>query len=282
MGIITSQKIKDYYERFRDISVTFTKEIIQVTGMQGQQIHLKCGNDLWPCAVYSSSFSGAKVMVNIKTGLLGQLKKVNNSVGLRYCFKPSEKNAPVTFFVPSRVTENAPYHNSDEIMLLTLQFTSRPPDDLVEIMGRLLDANVNFRRRKDERVPLTDENLRRLNMPSRDSSAFIQDVPRRCILQEISFADARLVMLGVPKFLIEKEAAVKLDFWDPHESFIIKGKFTDVKLIQGKKEMVTLVLSFDEAAVPMSYKIRLNEYIISIRNNIQQREDAKAKKRKTD
>ena len=88
MGVLTSQKITVYYERFKDIDVTFTKEIIQVTGLLTQQIHLKCGNDFWPCVVYTSSFETAKVVANVKTGLLAKLQATNNYVNLLFCFKP--------------------------------------------------------------------------------------------------------------------------------------------------------------------------------------------------
>ncbi|GBU26972.1 hypothetical protein R84B8_00488 [Treponema sp. R8-4-B8] len=72
MGVLLSQKISMYYERFKDIDVTFTKDMIQITGLLTQQIHLKCGNDFWPCVVYTASFSGAKVVANVKTFRNGQ------------------------------------------------------------------------------------------------------------------------------------------------------------------------------------------------------------------
>ena len=279
--MVIGQKVKNYYDRFRDIDVTFTKEVIYVTGLLAKQVHLKCGNDIWPCALFSSSFSGAKVMVNVKTGLLDKLKAVNNTVSLRYCFKLKEKGSPITFFVASRVTGYAPYRGSDEILLLSLQFTNRPPDYLIDIMGRLLDANVNFAKRKEEQISLTDENVRKLKLVSRDSSASIQDAPRRCFLQEVSFVSAKLVMLGVPKYLLDKEAVVRFDFED--ESFAIKGKFTSVEYVPNKKEMVRLTLSYNEEAIPMSYKVRVNDFLVAIRadNRPQSDESKGAVKKKT-
>jgi hypothetical protein len=41
MGLLTSQRISLYFDRFKGIDVTFTKEIIQVTGLITQQVHLK-------------------------------------------------------------------------------------------------------------------------------------------------------------------------------------------------------------------------------------------------
>jgi hypothetical protein len=72
-------------------------------------------------------------------------------------------------------------------------------------------------------------------------------------------------MLGVAKFLLEKEASIRIEFNDPKEVYTIKGKFVRVENVEGKKEMVALGLNFDEATIPMGYKIRLNDMLTSIR-----------------
>ncbi|WP_461254911.1 PilZN3 domain-containing protein [Treponema sp. R80B11-R83G3] len=265
MGVLLSQKISIYYERFKDIDVTFTKDMIQITGLLTQQIHLKCGNDFWPCVVYTASFSGAKVVANVKTGLLAKLQTTNNFVSLRLCFKPEGETNTVTFFVAARVVASAPYGNSQDVNMFTIQFTNRPPDDFIEIMGRILDANVNSKKRKEDRIPLTPENLRKLNLLSTETVVFIESVPRRCILRDISFSGSKVIMLGVPRFLLEKEGALRLDFNDPRVSYTIKGKFVRAEAVEGKKEMVALGISFDEATVPMGFKIRLNDMLTSVR-----------------
>jgi len=265
MGVLTSQKISIYYDRFKEIDVTFTKEIIQVTGLITQQIHLKCGNDFWPCVVYTASFQTAKVVANIKTGLLGKLQATNNIVSLRFCIRPPGENNTVTFFIAGRVLASAPYGNSQDVNIFTIQFSNRPPDDFIEIIGRVLDANVNSAKRKDVRIQLNADNLRKLNMMSTESAVLIDKIPRRCILRDISFSGSKIIMLGIPKFLMEKDAILRVDFDDPRESFTIPGKFIRAESVEGKKEMVALGMNFDEAAVPMGFKIRLNEMLSSTR-----------------
>ncbi|GHV96081.1 hypothetical protein AGMMS50293_24010 [Spirochaetia bacterium] len=276
MSVITGQKISVFYERFKDIEVTFTKEIIQVTGLLTQQVHLKCGNDFWPCVIYSVSFQGAKIVANVNTGLTGKLQQVNNYVSLRFCFRSVEKGNAVTFFVAGRVTGSTPYGGSKDVSLLTIQFSNRPPDDLIEIMGRVLDANVNSAKRKDERILISVDTQRKLNLLSKESAVFIQGVPRRCILRDLSFSGSKLIMLGVAKFLVDKEVALRLDFDDPRESFLIKGKFIRAEIVEGKKEMLALAIQFDEAIVPMGYKIRLNDFLATVRADNRFQPDAGA------
>ena len=185
-------------------------------------------------------------------------------VSLRFCFKVADKGDPLTFFVNTKSTGYTPYGGSDDMALFSLQFTQRPPDDLIEIMGRILDANVNSKKRKDERILISPDSSRKLNI-SKESAVLIQNVPRQCILRDISFSGARIVMMGVAKFLVDKEAFLKMDFEEPRETFLLKGKLSDAELIEGRKELISLDLQYEENMVPMGYKIRVNDYLSQIR-----------------
>lgn len=265
MGVITSQKLVSLYERYKAIDVTYTREIIQVTGLVTQQVFLKCVSDFWPCVIYSSSFTGAKVVANINSGLQQKLQQSNNLVSLRFCFKNSDTGAPVPFFVSAKSVGYSPYNGSNDVAVFTLQFTQRPPDDLIEIMGRLLEANINSAKRKDERIVLNPDSLRRLHIISKDSAVFIQKVPRRCILRDISFSGAKIIMMGISKFLVDKELALRVDFDDPRESFLIPGKFIRAEDVEGRKELLALAVMFNENQIPMGYKLRINDYISQVR-----------------
>jgi len=265
MGILTTQKVATYYERYKNIDVTFTKDMIQTTGLITEQVHLKCGSDFWPCVFFATSFQGSKIVANTKSGLMGKLQQANNLVSLRLCFKNPETENPLTFFVAGRVMGSIPYKNSNEISMLTIQFTQRPPDDLIEVIGRVLDANVNSAKRKDERITITAETQRKIKLLAKETAAFVQGVPRRCILRDMSFSGAKVIMMGVAKFLVNKDTALRFDFDDPRETFLVKGRFIRSENVEGKKEMIALATEFDEAVVPMGYKIRINEYLNTTR-----------------
>jgi len=265
MAVLPAQKIASYFEMFKGIDVTFTKEMIQVTGLITEQVHIKCGSDFWPCVLFATSFQSAKIVANTRSGLIDKLQKANNSVSLRLCFKSLDKGTPVTFFIAGRVIGSIPYRDSGDIYLLTIQFTQRPPDDLIEVIGRILDANVNSAKRKDERIILTPETQRKIKLASKESTVFIQNVPRRCILRDLSFSGTKIIMMGVAKFLVDKEAVLRFEFDDPREFFLIKGMFIRSEGVEGKKDMVALAVEFDKAHVPMGYKIRINEYINTVR-----------------
>ena len=56
-----------------------------------------------------------------------------------------------------------------------------------------------------------------------------------------------------------------MDFEEPRETFLLKGVLVDAELIEGRKELISLELQYDENMVPMGYKIRINDYLSQIR-----------------
>lgn len=250
-----------YYEQYKAISLTFTKEIIQVTGMIPQQVYLKCGGSFWPCVVYSSSLEGAKVVANTESDLFDKLQQANNTVSLRFCFKNTDGGSPLTFFVAAHSIGYVPYTGSKGMVIFTLQFTQRPPDDLIEIIGRLLDAKMNCSKRQDERILITPETTRKLKILPKDCVVFIDRVPRNCILRDISFSGAKMVLMGVAKFLVNKELLLRVNFDDPQESFLIPGKFIRSENVEGRKDLLALAIEFTDSTLPMGFKLRLNDYL---------------------
>jgi len=266
MGTLPAKRVAAYFETFKGIDITFTKDMIQVTGLLTDQVHLKCGSDFWPCVFFAASFQRAKIVVNVKSGILDKLKQANNSVNLRLSFnRPEEKGKQLTFFVGGRVIGSTPYKGSEDVALLAIQFTQRPPDDFIEIIGRVLDANVNSAKRREERIMVSDESQRRLKLLSRETTVLIQKVPRRCIVRDLSFSGSKLIMMGVGRFLVDKEATLRVDFEDPREGFMLPGSLIRSEEIEGKQGMVALAMAYDESQVPMGYKIRINEYINTVR-----------------
>ncbi|MDR2784116.1 MAG: PilZ domain-containing protein [Treponema sp.] len=266
--MITSQKIVSYYDRFKNIEITFTKDLIQVTGLITQEVSLKCGGDICPCIIHSSSFEQAKIVASIKGELLKKLEEANNSVSLRWCFRNLDGGNPIAFSTSARSIGFSPYGNSEDVALFTLQFSQRPPDNLIEIIGRILDANFNFVKRKDERILITADSQRKLNVFAKETTVFIGNVPRHCILRDISFSGAKIIMMGVAKFLVNKLVALRIDFDDPREVFLIKGQFVRSELVEGRKDLVALAIQFEEKEIPIGYKIRINDYVSQVRLEI--------------
>jgi len=263
--LLTSQQIKTFYERHKATELTFTKEMVETTGLISKQTALKCMGEFWPCLIYSTSFESAKIVANTKSGLLQKLQESNNAGSLKFCFIDFETGNPMVIFVGCRSAGYTPYGASPDMVIISLQFTQRPPDDLIAILGQILDANVNSVQRRGERIIITNDTQRRLNIASRDIAITIQGVPRQCILRDISFFGAKVIIMGIAKFLEDKEIELAIDFDEPHQSFSLKGRFVRSEKVEGRKELVAMAIAFDETAVPMGYKMRINNYICIVR-----------------
>ena len=158
--------------------------------------------------------------------------------------------------------------NSKELAIATLAFNSKPPDDLIEIVGRLLETKDNAVKRREERIAITPESKRRLSLMKEETIVNIQNVPRNCIIRDISFSGVKLIMMGVAQFLKNKEAALQLEFDEPRETLILKGVTVNAVPVEGRKELVTLSIKFDEASVPISYKIHINNCLTAVRQKM--------------
>lgn len=268
MGITTSQQLQNYYDFYRDKEVTYTKEVLRTLAVDPRQIYVKCNGAQWPCIINSTSFMLARIIVGTKGGAYAAMtKKDAPPVSLRFYFS-QQHDQPISFFVTGRITEVSPYMNSTELAVITLTFTQRPPDDLIDRVGSMLEANSNAIRRKDERITITEDSKRRLNMSKDETIIFIQNVPRRCILRDISFSGAKVILLGIEKFIQGKDTILRLHFDEPDEIITLTGHVVKTDPVEGRPEIIYACLQFNEQTVPNSYKIRINTYLTSMRKTI--------------
>ena len=266
MGIATSQQLTKYYDQYRDTEITFTKDIIRALGLDPRQVYVKCNGGQWPCIINSTSFQQAKIIVGTKGGAFQALAAKNNpTANIRFCFNEPEGDGIITFLVSSRVAEIRPYMNSKDLVIVTLQFTARPPDDLIEICGRLLEANANAIRRREERIPINEDSKRKLNLAKEECNVIVQSVPRHCVVRDISFSGARIILIGLSQYLAGKEAILRLEFNEPSEILSIRGTVVSADLIQGRKDICLASLKFDESTLPLSFKMHLNTYLTAVR-----------------
>ena len=259
--IAVNQIINRYYDLYRENEITFTKDIIRYLKIDLRQIYVKCAGAQWPCIINSTSFQMAKIIIGTAGGAFQQItKKDAPPVNIRYCFIEDDGH-PIYFFVACHVTEVTPYMNSKDLAVVTLTFTQRPPDDLILKLGTLLDAKSGFVNRKTERIVLNDASKRLLGLSKKESIIFVQNVPRRCILWDLSFSGAKIVIMGLANFLKGKDCMLRFMFSDPDEVVDVKGTIVKVDPIEGRRDIVSAGINFDENQVPLSYKIRINDYL---------------------
>ena len=268
MGVTTSHHISNYYDFFRDKEIVFTKANVKALKMDPRQVFLKCNGGQWPCIINSSSLQQAKVFIGTSSGVFSLIKKEKNlPLSIRYWFLDNN-NAPVQFFVNCTVSQVEPYAASKELVIVTLTFTQRPPDDLILKLGEFLEVNENFNTRKEERISLNENSLRQLSIPKEESIIFISGVPRKCIMKDLSFGGARVMLVGIPKFLVQKVVELKIFFVDTNEKVSIPGIVKGANFLEGRKDICVINVEYNYDEIPMSYKFHINSYITSYQKHM--------------
>ena len=267
MAVLTSQQIGRYYEEYRDTEIAFTKDIMHTLALDPRQIYIKCTGNQWPCIINSTSFAKAKIIIGTKGSAFQQLvRRDAPAVNLRYCFYQNDGQM-MTFLISGKIGTISSYMNSRDLAVLEVIYTQKPPDDFIEKIGHLIDANANAIKRKEDRIILTPDSCRKLGIPKEESIISIQNVPRHCILRDLSFGGAKVLLLGLPQFLKDKEVLLNLEFDEPHEIINLRGHIVSTSEVEGRKDIVAANIQFSEESVTLSYKIHINNYLTSVRKN---------------
>ncbi len=264
MAYATTQQLTRYYDTYKNIDVTFTKEVTAILGLQTQQVFIKADGRQWPCIINSSSLVGAKVIAGTRNGLIPKIQKDVSAVNLRFSFVDNENKEPVSFFINSKAAGFSPYGTNNDLVLIQLQYIQRAPDFLIEKLGSLLDANVNSKRRREDRILVTADTMRKIGILQKETIIFIQGVPRRCIIRDISFSGAKVIMIGIAQFIRDKDVVLRIDFEEPRTAIGLHGKIIRTEDVRDRKDLVALAIQFVENEIPMTYKMHLNHYISSL------------------
>lgn len=268
MSVATSHHISRYYDYYRDKEIIFTKANLKSLRIDPRQIYLKSNGGQWPCIINSSSLQQAKVIIGTASGIYTTVQKNRTApISIRYCFF-DQNNEPIQFSVNCTVYDIKPFQNSNELAMLTLNFTQRPPDDLILRIGEFIEVNENFQNRKEERIAINENSLRLLNIPKEESYIFIAGVPRKCILKDLSFGGAKAMLVGIPKFLENKAVDLRLFFMDTNEKISLQGVIKQSDFLPGRKDISIVHIEFIPDEIPMTYKFHINSYITSYQKQL--------------
>ncbi len=273
MSIITSQQLTRYYEQYKSTDVTFNKQVISALGLVAKGVYLKIQDRQLPCMVFSSSMSTARVIANMPGSVMLTLKRANNRLALRWCFKLPDKVEPITFFVtcrPAGFTHYAP--QGPDMHFVSLEFTQRPPDDLIQILGSLLEANVNAHRRKDERIVLTPETMKKLGLDSREAALLVDTRSFKCVLRDLSFSGAKVVVSGRDETFRNQGVSLKFSRSEELPEMTIPAAVRRVEEIGGRKDILAVGMEYSSDP-PMSYKLLINSYVSTVRKAAQNAPD---------
>ncbi|UTC62641.1 PilZ domain-containing protein [Treponema sp. OMZ 788] len=268
MAFAVSQQLNRYYNLYKDIDVTFSKEVVLTLNFDPKQVFVRAAGGQWPCIINSASMTKAKIICGKKSGFIENLRNGVTSANIRFAFFDTEGKAPLSFFVAAKLVGISSYEAGNyDLVLITFEYTQRAPDDLIEKLGILLEANMNSQKRQNERVMITPEISRRIGLVEKGTVAYVDAIPRRCLIRDLSFSGAKILLVGVANFLMNKEVTLRFAFEDPHSVFGIKGRAVRTEPVEGRKDLVALAIQYYPQNIPMMYKMYLNKHFSVVRKS---------------
>ncbi|MDC7219636.1 MAG: PilZ domain-containing protein [Spirochaetales bacterium] len=274
MAVVTSQQLNNYYAEYAEQDVTFTKDVIISLGLITKQVYIKFSGGQQACIIYSTSMKSAKILINLDPATMGIIKDQNNQVSVRFCFRNADRPSDhISFFIQSKITSMSLYKKESGLYLITCEYSQRPPDDLIHILGTMLEASIVAKKRREERVILTPDTLRKLGFASKNAALVIDNVPRNAIIRDISFCGMKVIILGNAKFLIGKTFNMGINMKDG-KLLTLRGKIVRFEAVEGRKDICAIALEYEEKAIPMQYTLALNSYFHSVKSKPGKQESA--------
>ncbi|GMO59612.1 MAG: PilZ domain-containing protein [Treponemataceae bacterium] len=260
MGVLTSQQITRYYETFRDTDVIFSQNLIKTLRLDTREVYLKYAGGQWPCVIHSVSFTQAKVVIGSTSPVYSQLVETRGNISLRFYFQ--QIKAPMTFFVNGKV-EDTQVIGEKNLAMVSIIFSTRPPDDLIEFLGQYTEAGINFEAHKNTAFPVTPDIRRRMGIIKDDSVLTCGGKVYHCMLHEMTFVSAKVIVRGTKETFDGNAVSLFLDFDDVAEAVEVHAGVIGVSDVQGKPDIFVLSLAFAEDKIPMIFKIHFNSYLVT-------------------
>jgi hypothetical protein len=209
--------------------------------------------------------ASARVIANVKANFFLDLKRPNTRLALRWCFKQADKTEPMTFFVACHVTGFTHFNvQKPGVQMMTIVYTQKPPNDLIEILGGLLEANWNSQQRREERIPITPETMKKLGMESRDAFLLMGEASRRCLLKDLSFIGAEVLASGLTESDAGRPTTLRISKGEQTTEMSLQGTITRVEEVGGRKDIKAVAIEY-ASDTPISYKLLINSFITSAR-----------------
>lgn len=263
MQTLKKQHLDRLFEEFGGTEVTFNSQVIRESGLVTADVRLTVGSHHLPSVLYACSMKGARIIVEISKDDHDLLARSSSMTTLRLGFKQKEERSPVSFIVPCRVENLAEYNaRKPQLRFATLEFTQKAPDTLVNILGCLLELKTNALQRRDTRIVLTPENMKKIGLESRESCVSIDGLPLRCLVRDLSFGGAKVLlsMLGIPAGA--RKALLKLHRCEVQDDTVLDGSIVRVEDVAGHDDLVALSIQYSTEP-PISYKQKINSIFSS-------------------
>lgn len=250
MTVLGSAVLQTFFQDYLDTDLTYTKEVTRGLGLLASEATLRCQGESLPCRVHSSSFRTAKVVVQVSperartlgaTGIL-TLAFLHPKTG-------KKESVPISGAIQVLQTHTGP---QGVTLLVGLTFSHRPADTFLETQGAYLALKKEANQRREERIPVNQENRAALGLSQLNTTVVIDHIERKCMFRDVSYGGARVLLTGVAAFLVNKPFVLALPL-EGQGSLSVPGTIVRAEAIEGHKGLAVIALAYDADKVPPEY-----------------------------
>jgi len=251
MTVLGSAVLQTFFQDYLDTDLTYTKEVTRGLGLLASEATLRWQGESLVCRVHSSSFRTAKVVVQVSAEKARAFGGATAILTLAFLHPKTGKKESVPI---TGITQVLQSHTgaTGVTLLVGLTFTHRPADTFLETQGAYLALKKEANQRREERIPVNQENRSALGLAQLNTTVVIDHIERKCMFRDVSYGGARVLLTGVAAFLVNKPFVLALPL-EGQVPLDVPGTIVRAEAIEGHKGLAVIALAYDADKVPPEY-----------------------------
>ena len=103
MPTVSSTKIAEYYNNYKDQEVFFNKSICEITGLVSEKLRLKVSSEEFPCVLYACSMERIIIISNLTENDLQKVRAGKGIATIKFSFFPATAKKDFSFFISCKI-----------------------------------------------------------------------------------------------------------------------------------------------------------------------------------
>jgi len=254
MTLLGTSVLQNLYQEYLDTELTYSKDVAAGLGLLPAESSLKWQGELYPCVVHSSTFRSAKVLVRL-TGTQWKAIEFGSRITTLTMTFLQPKTGKKELFQFNGTLQILQQHGAGEgelSILLGVAYSHRPSEGFLQAHGAYLNLKKEANQRREDRIPLNAEAKELLGLSSLNTTVVVDHIERKCLLRELSYNGARVILTGVAPFLLEKPFTLEVPLTG-RVALDIPGKILRAEAVEGHKGLAVIALGYHTDRVPVDY-----------------------------
>ncbi|WP_434246483.1 PilZ domain-containing protein [Borreliella burgdorferi] len=260
--MVSSRKIREYRNKYRDKEVKLSTEINNFLNL-GNTVKMRIDNYFICGIIYSISIDSIKLLFKEDTLFLALAK--NKNLGYVELGKNQDANNSSDFYplLPVKLLGFSSYSLKDkEYNLLKFEFSTSMPEEILIKVGKLFELKFEQNQRIHERIIVDKNSIRRLKINFDKVFIDFNGLKYKCSVRDLSYGGALVIVAFDGD--VNKDIIVDLIFSFEliDKEIFIRGKLISSGAIQTSSGKVfALGIAFDEDNIPLEYTMIIYNYL---------------------